>query len=129
MKFSTYAVQSIHFALSHERQKNNSSVAMVSLDDPGPAGDGSMVDFIPDRSAVDPSENAASSEIRGRVAVALQNLKVTDAGIVRQYFGIGARQSTLEEIARSAGVTKQRISFVLKRSLKRLRPCLTVVVD
>ena len=86
-----------------------------------PREDGSVWDSLEDPSTSDPLEGVYESQRRSDVLAALDRLKDREKSIVRQYFGIGGRRKTLEEIGTGLGLTRERIRQIKDSALARMR--------
>ncbi len=101
----------------------------VSLDTSvGEDDDSSLVDFIENK-ANPPDQDAYSEEVERHIAKALNALTPREEAVIRARFGIGEKESSLEEIGRKYDVTRERIRQIEKKALKRLskRPRLRVL--
>lgn len=95
-----------------------------SLDEP--VGDevtsGRLMDFIPDEKPREPTENYDSHQLRLQIDEVLATLTPREEKIVRMHNGIDEPKSySFEEIATRMGISRQRVSQVYGRTLKKLR--------
>lgn len=95
----------------------------ISLDTPvGEDGDGEIMDFLSDKSALEPYERVESGFIRIQVEEALNSLTAREQEILRLRFGfVDGRMWTLEEVGGVYRVTRERIRQIEARALRRLR--------
>ena len=95
----------------------------VSFDVPvGEAGEGTLKDLVPDRTAVPAGRLMGLLQERAELAGVLADLPDNEGVVVRLRFGLdGAEPMTLEEIGRRLGVTRERVRQIEAAALKRLR--------
>ncbi|MEZ5571856.1 MAG: RNA polymerase sigma factor RpoS [Halioglobus sp.] len=96
---------------------------VISMDTPvGPDSDNSMVDLIADVQVCDPSQLLQDTDIRDNIAVWLDELSEKQREVVSRRFGLrGYESSTLEEVGREIGLTRERVRQIQVEALKRLR--------
>ena len=96
---------------------------VISMDTPvGPDSDNSMVDLIADVQVCDPSQLLQDTDIRDNIAVWLDELSDKQREVVSRRFGLrGYESSTLEEVGREIGLTRERVRQIQVEALKRLR--------
>lgn len=96
---------------------------VISMDTPvGPESDSSMVDMIADGQVCDPSLLLQDTDIRENIAVWLEELTDKQREVVSRRFGLrGFESSTLEEVGREIGLTRERVRQIQVEALKRLR--------
>jgi RNA polymerase nonessential primary-like sigma factor len=96
---------------------------VLSMDTPvGPDSDNSMVDLIADVQVCDPSQLLQDTDIRDNIAVWLDELSDKQREVVSRRFGLrGYESSTLEEVGREIGLTRERVRQIQGEALKRLR--------
>ena len=95
----------------------------VSLDAPLPEDSGSsMLDLLPDEDLEDADAVAAQAALRDVVEEGLTRLPEREADVLRQYFGLdGESPKSLQEIAASLKLTRERTRMIKDRALVRLR--------
>ena len=95
----------------------------VSLDAPLPEDSGSsMLDLLPDEDLEDAEALAAQAALRDVVEDGLTRLPEREADVLRQYFGLdGESPKSLQEIAASLKLTRERTRMIKDRALVRLR--------
>jgi len=95
----------------------------VSLETPvGSDGDGLLGDLVADVRAVEASDSAVSSDLAVQTRAALATLSPREEKVLRMRFGIGERNSsTLEEVGKQFGVTRERIRQIEAKALSKLR--------
>jgi RNA polymerase primary sigma factor len=95
----------------------------VSLDAPLPEDSGSsMLDLLPDDDLEDADAAAAQAALRDVVEDGLTRLPEREADVLRQYFGLdGESPKSLQEIAASLKLTRERTRMIKDRALVRLR--------
>jgi RNA polymerase nonessential primary-like sigma factor len=96
---------------------------IISMDTPvGPDSDGSMVDMIADARVCDPSQLLQDIDIKDNLALWLEELSDKQREVVSRRFGLrGYESSTLEEVGREIGLTRERVRQIQVEALKRLR--------
>jgi RNA polymerase primary sigma factor len=97
--------------------------APVSLDAPLTEGEPTdLGDLLADPFSAAPDVEAASKELVGHVARALEALPAKEQEVLRLRFGMSTdREHTLEEIGHRLGVTRERVRQIEGAALRRLR--------
>jgi RNA polymerase primary sigma factor len=99
----------------------------VSLEAPvGEENDSNLGDFIEDKNAVSPEEQAIYQLMKGHVEESLAILTPREQKILRMRFGLDAgdtsgRTHTLEEVGKEFGVTRERIRQIEAKALQKLK--------
>jgi RNA polymerase primary sigma factor len=95
----------------------------VSLDEAhGEGEDDSLQDFLHDESTDDPGETADQHLLRERLDGLLRCLAPRDREVIEMRYGLRDGQPrTLDEVARSFGITRERIRQIEARGLDKLR--------
>lgn len=99
----------------------------VSLESPvGEENDSTLGEFIEDKSAVSPEEQAIYQLMKGHVEDSLNILTPREQKILRMRFGLDAgdtsgRTHTLEEVGKEFGVTRERIRQIEAKALQKLK--------
>ena len=96
---------------------------VVSIDDPsGNGSDGTLADAMVDSHMSDPSELLQHSDIQDHMIVWLKELPDNHQEVVSRRFGLrGYEISTLEEVGREIGLTRERVRQVQIEALEQLR--------
>jgi RNA polymerase nonessential primary-like sigma factor len=96
---------------------------VTSMDTPvGPDSDRAVVDTIADTCVSDPSLMLQDTDIKESIATWLGELSEKQCEIVSRRFGLrGYESSTLEEVGREIGLTRERVRQIQVEALKRLR--------
>jgi RNA polymerase nonessential primary-like sigma factor len=96
---------------------------VTSMDTPvGPDSDRSVVDTIADVHESDPSQLLQDSDIRESIAIWLDELSEKQREVLSRRFGLrGYESSTLEEVGREIGLTRERVRQIQVEALRRLR--------
>ena len=96
---------------------------VVCIDEPSWAGsEGSLADAMVDSHISDPAELLQHSEIKEHINLWLEELPVNYREVVSRRFGLrGYEASTLEEVSRETGLTRERVRQLQIEALKRLR--------
>ncbi|MEX2012696.1 MAG: RNA polymerase sigma factor RpoD [Patescibacteria group bacterium] len=99
----------------------------VSLESPvGDEGDSSLGEFIEDKTAISPEEQAIYQLMKGHVEESLAILTPREQKILRMRFGLEpdqgvGRTHTLEEVGKEFGVTRERIRQIEAKALQKLK--------
>ena len=96
---------------------------VTSVDTPlGPESDKSLLDTIADTHVSDPSQLLQESDIKDSIGIWLGELTEKQCEVVSRRFGLrGYETSTLEEVGREIGLTRERVRQIQVEALKRLR--------
>jgi RNA polymerase nonessential primary-like sigma factor len=96
---------------------------VASVDTPlGPDSDKSLLDTIPDTRVSDPAQLLQDSDIKDSIGTWLGELSEKQREVVSRRFGLrGYESSTLEEVGREIGLTRERVRQIQVEALKRLR--------
>jgi RNA polymerase nonessential primary-like sigma factor len=96
---------------------------IISMDTPvGADSDSSMADMIADVRVCDPSQLLQDIDIKDNIAAWLEELSEKQREVVSRRFGLrGYESSTLEEVGREIGLTRERVRQIQVEALKRLR--------
>lgn len=91
----------------------------------GPESDKSILDTIADSSQADPAMLLQDSDLRANIDTWLSQLSEKQREVVARRFGLrGYEMSTLEEVGREIGLTRERVRQIQVEALKRLRDTL-----
>jgi RNA polymerase primary sigma factor len=95
----------------------------ISLEKPiGEEEDSALGDFVQDESAESPFESATVIMQKENVQRALNALPERERQVIEMRYGLrGGRPSTLEEVGRAFGVTRERIRQIENNTLKKLQ--------
>ncbi len=81
-----------------------------------------LVDLLEDKNATDPQDPALGHDLAGGLNKALATLTPREEKLIRMRFGIGeASQHTLEQLAETLGLTRERVRQIEAKALKKLR--------
>ncbi|MFA7554088.1 MAG: RNA polymerase sigma factor RpoS [Spongiibacteraceae bacterium] len=99
---------------------------IASVDTPlGPDSDNSLLDTIPDIHVSDPAEMLQDDDMCASIGDWLGELSEKQREVVARRFGLrGYESSTLEEVGREIGLTRERVRQIQVEALKRLRDIL-----
>lgn len=99
---------------------------VTSVDMPmGGSTDKSLLDTVADETAADPAELLQESNLRGSIDGWLDQLSGKQQEVLSRRFGLrGYRMSTLEEVGKEIGLTRERVRQIQVEALKRLRDIL-----
>jgi RNA polymerase primary sigma factor len=95
----------------------------VSLHEPlGGDGERALEDFLNDPDASNPGQEVDHHLLRDRIAEVLRSLTPREREVIELRFGLrDGHPRTLEEVARSYGITRERIRQIEARGLLKLR--------
>ena len=96
---------------------------VTSIDTPiGPSSDKSLLDTIADDRINDPSEELQSQDIQSNLDRWIEELPEKQREVLSRRFGLrGYETSTLEDVGREIGLTRERVRQIQVEALKRLR--------
>jgi RNA polymerase nonessential primary-like sigma factor len=99
---------------------------VASVDTPlGADSDKCLLDTIPDIHVSDPAEMLQDDDMRASICDWLGELTEKQREVVARRFGLrGYETSTLEEVGREIGLTRERVRQIQVEALKRLRDIL-----
>ena len=100
------------------------SKKQVSIDAPMSNDDdnNSLVSVLQNSDTPDPADNLLQESLSQDLERTLAYLKGMEAEVIRLFYGLGgASEMTLEEIGNTFGLTRERISQIKERGLRRLR--------
>jgi RNA polymerase nonessential primary-like sigma factor len=84
-----------------------------------------LVDTIPDQNVSDPATLLQDSDLSASIDDWLLELTEKQREVVARRFGLrGYEMSTLEEVGREIGLTRERVRQIQVEALKRLRDIL-----
>ena len=91
----------------------------------GPTSDKAVVDTVPDQHVSDPVELLQDSDLSASLNEWLDELCEKQREVVARRFGLrGHETSTLEEVGREIGLTRERVRQIQVEALRRLRDIL-----
>jgi RNA polymerase primary sigma factor len=95
----------------------------VSLDEPlGGDGERALEDFLHDPEAANPGAAVDQHLLRERIGEVLRSLTPREREVIEMRFGLkDGHPRTLEEVARTYGITRERIRQIEARGLLKLR--------
>jgi len=96
---------------------------VASVDTPlGPNSDKSLLDTIADDHINDPADVLQDSDLRDNISHWIDELSEKQREVLSRRFGLrGYETSTLEEVGREIGLTRERVRQIQVEALKRLR--------
>jgi RNA polymerase nonessential primary-like sigma factor len=99
---------------------------VTSMDAPiGPSSDKTLVDTVPDVHVSDPVELLENSDLNLSLDHWLDELTEKQREVLSRRFGLrGHESSTLEEVGREMGLTRERVRQIQVEALRRLRDIL-----
>ncbi len=95
----------------------------ISLETPiGDEEDSQLGDFIEDKNAILPLDNAIQSNLKETTTRVLASLTPREERVLRMRFGIGVNTDhTLEEVGQQFNVTRERIRQIEAKALRKLK--------
>lgn len=91
----------------------------------GPSSDKTVVDTVPDQQVSDPVQLLQDSDLSANLDSWLDELCEKQREVVARRFGLrGHETSTLEEVGREIGLTRERVRQIQVEALRRLRDIL-----
>jgi RNA polymerase primary sigma factor len=94
----------------------------ISLETPVGDGDTKLADLLEDKNASGSQDPALFHDLVEPLNNALSTLTAREEKLIRMRFGIGEMSPhTLEELAQTFGVTKERVRQIEAKALKKLR--------
>jgi RNA polymerase sigma factor (sigma-70 family) len=94
----------------------------ISLETPTGDGDTHLADLLEDKNASGPQEPALLHDLVEGLNKALSTLTAREEKLIRMRFGIGeTSQHTLEEVAQTFGLTRERVRQIEGKALRKLR--------
>ena len=104
------------------RRMLNLEERVDSLDALRSVGDRSMLEMVPDEGTLDPAIEVQESNLMVRLDGLLDELPEKQREVVSRRFGLrGHDTSTLEEVGKAVGLTRERVRQIQMEALKRLR--------
>ncbi len=96
---------------------------IISIDSPiGKETDKTVIDTIIDNNAGDPSETLQESNVSNKLNDWLEMLNDKQCEVISRRFGLrGHDHSTLEQVARELGVTRERVRQIQMDALRKLK--------
>ncbi|MFE8073134.1 RNA polymerase sigma factor RpoS [Marinobacteraceae bacterium S3BR75-40.1] len=96
---------------------------VTSVDTPiGNNGDKSLLDTVADEQSSDPADDLQENNMRGCIDRWLDQLSDKQQEVLSRRFGLrGYHTSTLEEVGREIGLTRERVRQIQVEALRRLR--------
>jgi RNA polymerase nonessential primary-like sigma factor len=96
---------------------------VTSVDIPvGKDGDKPLLEIIPDERNLDPSVELQNQNVHSNINGWLDELETKQREVVVRRFGLhGYERSTLEEVGKELGVTRERVRQIQMEALRRLR--------
>jgi len=94
----------------------------VSVDAPFVDGeDNSLLDVLVNDDSPNADRALMMESLGKEISRALATLTERESDIIRQFFGIGCQEMTLEEIGERFGLTRERVRQIKEKAIRRLR--------
>ena len=115
--------EEIHLPVERVRSVLKMAQQPISLQAPvGDSDDTSFGDFIEDKAAENPMEEASFSFLKEKIKDVLDTLTDREREVIEQRFGLrDGSPRTLEEVGRQFSVTRERIRQIEAKALRKLR--------
>lgn len=99
---------------------------ITSIDTPvGPDSDKSLLDTLADHKASDPGDALQEDDLKNNLDYWVSQLPAKQREVLARRFGLwGHETSTLEDVGREIGLTRERVRQIQVEALKRLRDIL-----
>lgn len=94
----------------------------VSVDAPFTADeDNSLLDVLVNNDSPNADRGLVNESLNKEIERALSTLTERERDIVKDFFGIGTQEMTLEEIGEKFGLTRERVRQIKEKAIRRLR--------
>ena len=94
----------------------------VSVDAPMTESDGaSMLDFMQSDSEPETDSKLVMESLREEIANALNVLNERERNVVEAFYGINQSESTMEEIGKKYGLTRERVRQIREKAIRKLK--------
>lgn len=94
----------------------------VSVDAPVTDNDGaSMLDFMQSDSEPETDSKLVTESLREEIANALNVLNERERNVVEAFYGINQSESTMEEIGKKYGLTRERVRQIREKAIRKLK--------
>ena len=94
----------------------------VSVDAPFVDGeDNSLLDVLINNDSPNADRGLVNESLNKEIERALSTLQERERDIVKDFFGIGTAEMTLEEIGEKFGLTRERVRQIKEKAIRRLR--------
>jgi RNA polymerase primary sigma factor len=108
-----------------EEAKSLRAVARQPLSLHEPMGDDAeraLSEFLDDRAVISPGDNVDATLLKERIGEVLRSLSPREREVIEMRFGLkDGTPRTLDEVAQTYGITRERIRQIESRSLSKLR--------
>jgi len=115
--------EKMHIPVDKVRKIQKIAKEPISLETPiGEEDDSHLGDFIEDKNAALPTDNAVNHSLEDTAQKVLATLTPREERVLRMRFGIGEHSDhTLEEVGQDFDVTRERIRQIEAKALRKLR--------
>ena len=94
----------------------------VSVDAPFVEGeDNSLLDVLPNDDSPSADKGLVNESLNTEIERALSTLTDREREIIKNFFGIGCQEMTLEEIGERFGLTRERVRQIKEKAIRRLK--------
>lgn len=121
-RYPTEMARAVGLSVSATRALRAAVNAPVSLDAPRSSGDGTRMDALLDNAMADPEEALLLKDTLHRIRRVLEKLEETPRRVIQQRYGIPEGEgATLQEVALSLGVSRERVRQIEAQALTVLK--------
>ena len=94
----------------------------MSVDAPFVEGeDNSLLDVLPNNDSPNADSGLVNESLNKEIERALSTLTERERDIVKNFFGIGCQEMTLEEIGEKFNLTRERVRQIKEKAIRKLR--------
>ena len=94
----------------------------ISMDAPFVEGeDNSLIDVMPNEDSPNADRGLINESLTKEIDRALATLTEREAKSLRQFFGLGVQEKTLEEIGEELHLTRERVRQIKEKAIKKLK--------
>ena len=83
--------------------------------------DNSLIDVMPNEDSPNADRGLINESLTKEIDRALATLTEREQKILRQFFGLGAQEKTLEEIGEELHLTRERVRQIKEKAIKKLK--------
>lgn len=113
-----------HTDIPHEKIEDVLKVNthQVSMDAPVADGDGtSMLDFMQSDSTPSTDNELVMESLREEIAELFSVLNERERNVIEAFYGINQPESTMEEIGKKYGLTRERVRQIREKAIRKLK--------
>lgn len=100
----------------------NASTRHISMDAPFAEGeDGSLLDVMPSQEASSTDQELVEESLKEELLRCIEKLKLREQEVIKDYYGIGTPELTLEEIGNKYRLSRERVRQLRDKAILHLR--------